>query len=100
MPTAEIFYSDLNPRGQKKIKEIGLYHDNIDICPVAIIETEQEDFLYDDDLVKDYLELSKTEFLSKHVYLDEEIYDFTDRIYKYKNKNDILVLKEGARKYG
>ena len=91
MPKVEIFYNDLNEAGQRKIKEAGLYHHNINLCPITVIETDIEDFLYDDALVKDYLELSKEEFLLKHNYLDEEIYDFTERIYKnnIKNKENI-----------
>jgi len=86
MPKIEIYYEDLNETGQRKIREGGLYHENINLCPLTIIETELEDFLYDDALVKDYLALSKEAFLEKHTYLDEETYDFTDGIYRYKNE--------------
>jgi len=49
MPKIEIYYDDLNEIGQRKIIESGMYHENIDLCPLAILEIELEDILDGDD---------------------------------------------------
>jgi hypothetical protein len=43
MKTIEIYFSDLSEEKQKEFREKGLYHENIDICPIAIYETEEEE---------------------------------------------------------
>jgi hypothetical protein len=40
MGTFEIYWSDLTPEAKERLS--GLYHDNIEISPIAIIETIEE----------------------------------------------------------
>ena len=49
MLKVEIYYGDLNETGQNKIKESGMYHENIDLCPLAILEIELKDISDDGD---------------------------------------------------
>ena len=37
----EIYYDDLNAAAKKRLKK-DLYHENIDLSPIAIIEIEEE----------------------------------------------------------
>jgi hypothetical protein len=37
----EIFWKDLTPEARKRLE--GLYHDNIDLSPLAIIEIEESE---------------------------------------------------------
>jgi hypothetical protein len=40
MESYEIYWSDLTPAAKKRLKE--LYHDNIELTPLAIIDIERE----------------------------------------------------------
>lgn len=40
MKTYEIYWSNLSKEAQEKMKE--LYHDNIELSPLAIIEIEED----------------------------------------------------------
>jgi len=44
MESFEIYWSDLTPEAKKRLS--GLYHDNIEISPIAIIETVED---FDDE---------------------------------------------------
>ena len=39
--TIEIYWTDLNASAKKRLKK-DLYHENIDISPIAVIEIEEE----------------------------------------------------------
>lgn len=41
MRTVEIYWDDLNAAARKRLKK-DLYHENIDLSPIAIIEIEEE----------------------------------------------------------
>ena len=41
MESFEIYWDDLTPQAQKRLKS--LYHDNIDLSPLAIVDIESED---------------------------------------------------------
>lgn len=41
MKSYKIYWSDLNDEAQERLKE--LYHDNIELCPLAIIDIEDEE---------------------------------------------------------
>ena len=41
MKTYEIYWNDLTFEAQKRLKD--LYHDNVQLTPLAIIEIESED---------------------------------------------------------
>ena len=84
MSTIAIYYSDLNERGRRKILSAGIYDANINIAPLAVAEFEGEDFLYNDDLMSDYVRLGREEFLERHSYLSDEDYEITDRIYRQR----------------
>ena len=40
METFEIYLDDLTPQAQKRLKP--LYHDNIDLSPLAIVDIESQ----------------------------------------------------------
>ena len=39
--TVEIFWDDLTEAAQEKLRKAGLYHENIDLSPLAILEQEE-----------------------------------------------------------
>jgi hypothetical protein len=41
MISYEIFWSDLNAKAKKRMKK--LYHDNIELSPLAIVDVEEEE---------------------------------------------------------
>ena len=41
MKTYEIFWDDLTEEAKERLKE--MYHENIDLAPIAIIEIEEEE---------------------------------------------------------
>jgi len=63
MKTFDIYWSDLNVKAKAKFKE--LYHDNIDLNPIAIIEIEEDESEFideDDDINIDIRHLNKTDY--------------------------------------
>ena len=40
MTTYSIYWEDLNKEAQKKYKE--LWHENVDLCPIAIVDIKDE----------------------------------------------------------
>ena len=47
MKTFEIYWDDLNASAKKRLKE--LYHENVDLTPLAIVELAEEDELDDEE---------------------------------------------------
>lgn len=63
MRQLEIYWSDLNLKAKKRLKEI--YHDNIELSPIAIIEIEEPEINNldeDDDITIDIKQFNKTDY--------------------------------------
>jgi len=52
--TYEIYWHDLNEEAQEKLKE--LFHENVDISPIAVVEVEENDHFIQDDKLEEDLE--------------------------------------------
>ncbi len=63
MKSIEIWWEDLTIEAQERL--IDLYHDNIDIVPVAIIDIEEDDNLEDEIITDDEPDIP-------HMSLNEE----------------------------
>lgn len=41
MKSYEIYWDDLTPKAQERLKE--LWHDNVDLAPLAVVDIEEEE---------------------------------------------------------